>query len=466
MTRVTDIIDRITDRIDRGLLKTGERLHSVRVGAQEHGVSKNTMAEAYDRLVALGYLEAKQGSGYYVARMTRQRPAEQPLPHVAEAVDHVSLLREQLERQYSVRVGDGRPPPSWMEKLDSGGSSRLPRPAGGDLDHGYGTPWGYAPLRERIAVALAERAIKAAPEQILLTQGANHALDLICRQVLEPGDTALVDTPGYYPLFGKLKLARVTVAGVRRLADGPDLEDFAVKIAALKPKIFFTQSLAHNPTGGSISVAVAHRLLQIAAQHDVTIVEDDPFADVLPAAAPRLAALDQLERVIYVGTFSKTLSASLRVGYVAAGPALAQRLCDLKMLTVVSTSDYVERLVYALIAGGQYLRHLRRLKSRIESANEAALTALERVGMRVPVRPTGGFYIWGELPETLDEGALVRAAADRGIFLAPGSIFRTGRERAAPDAAAPRPALRINIAHATDPRFLAFIAEMTGTGGG
>lgn len=452
MSRVSDIVEKITGQIDRGLLKTGDRLHSVRAGALEHGVSKNTMAEAYDRLVAMGRLDAKQGSGYYVARAAKPRAEPHP-PHLAEAVDHVSLLREQLERHYSVRVGDGRPPPSWMERLEVGGHARLTRPVGGgDLDHGYGSPWGYAPLRERIALALAERSITAPPDRILLTQGANHALDLICRQLLEPGDTALVDTPGYYPLFGKLKLAKVTVAGVRRRHDGPDLEDFAAKIAALKPKVFFTQSLAHNPTGGSISIAVAHRLLQIAAQHDVVIVEDDPFADVLPASAPRLAALDQLERVIYVGTFSKTLSASLRVGYVAASPALAKSLCDLKMLTVVSTSDYVERLIYGLIAGGQYLRHLRRLKARIETASADALAALERVGVGVPVAPTGGYYIWGVLPAGIDETALVRAAADRGIFLAPGSVFSTGKvtdERS----------MRINIAYASDPLFLEFIAE-------
>ncbi|MCG5242389.1 PLP-dependent aminotransferase family protein [Azospirillum doebereinerae] len=452
MSRTGDIVDRITSQIERGLLKPGDRLHSVRAGAQEHGVSKNTMSEVYDRLVAMGRVEAKQGSGYYVARAAKPRVEPRP-PHLAEAVDHVSLLREQLERHYSVRVGDGRPPPSWLERLEVGAHARLVRPVGSsDLDHGYGNPWGYAPLRERIALMLADRSITAPPERILLTQGANHALDLVCRQLLEPGDTALVDTPGYYPLFGKLKLARVTVAGVRRRADGPDLEDFAAKIAALKPKVFFTQSLAHNPTGGSISIAVAHRLLQIAAQHGVLIVEDDPFADVLPASAPRLAALDQLERVIYIGTFSKTLSASLRVGYIAAAPALAQSLCDLKMLTVVSTSDYVERLIFTLIAGGQYLRHLRRLRARIETAGAQSLAALERVGIAVPAAPAGGYYIWGTLPAGLDEAELVRAAADRGIFLAPGSVFSTGK-------IADAVSLRINIAYASDPRFLDFIAE-------
>jgi len=180
-------------------------------------------------------------------------------------------------------------------------------------------PWGFLPLRERLALTLGERSIKVSPEQVLLTQGANHALDLVARQLLEPGDTALVDSPGYYPLFGKLKLAKVEIADVRRLSDGPDLDELAAKAANLKPKVFFTQSLAHNPTGGSITPACAYRLLQIAEQHGFYVVEDDPFADVLPAASPRLAALDQLERVIYIGTFGAVFRMRARMAWRMAG---------------------------------------------------------------------------------------------------------------------------------------------------
>lgn len=450
MTRVNGIVETITGLIEDGLLKPGERLLSVRAGALEHGVSKNTMAEAYDRLVALGVLEARQGSGYYVARV-RRPSAEQRSAHVAEAVDFVSLLREQLVQNYAVRIGDGRPPPSWMERFEVGSHLRfMSSSRHAASEHGYGNPWGFLPLRERLALTLAERSIKVSPEQVLLTQGANHALDLVARQLLEPGDTALVDSPGYYPLFGKLKLAKIEIAGVRRLADGPDLDELAAKAASLKPKVFFTQSLAHNPMGGSITPGCAYRLLQIAEQYGFYVVEDDPFADVLPAASPRLAALDQLERVIYIGTFSKTLSASLRVGYVAAKPALINTLCDLKMLTVVSTSDYVERIVYSVIATGQYLRHLRKLKARIEAATDEAVSTLGQVGIRMPIPPAGGYYIWGELPPGTDDLSLARSAAENSIFLAPGSVFT-------PEKALSSPAMRINIAYTSDPRFIEFM---------
>lgn len=458
VSRVQQIVETVIASIEDGLVRSGKRLPSIRMAAGDYGVSKNTMAEAYDRLVALGFLEARRGSGYYVNQVRRQ-PVEERQPHVVEALDLVSLLREQLDQNYAVRVGDGRLPSSWMEGSELGRhlwGSGVQR--SGEVNHGYGTARGFPPLRERIALSLAERSIKAAPSQILLTQGANHALDLIVRHLVDPGDPVLVDSPGYYPLFGKLKLAKARIIGVRRLADGPDLEDLAAKGAASGAKVFFTQSLAHNPTGASLTMSAAHRVLQIAARHGLYVVEDDTFADLLPATSPRLAALDQLERVIYVGTFSKTISASLRVGYVAAGQALLDTLADIKTLTIVSTSDYVERVVHDLFVSGQYRRHLQRLRARIEAATASALPKLERLGIGIPNPPSGGYYLWGELPDGIDESDLARRAAGQGIFLAPGTVFM-------PDRGTNRPAIRINIAHANDQRFLDFIRTYIDTYG-
>lgn len=452
MSRVDSIVAAVVAQIAAGTLKAGERVASVRAGAQQHGVSKNTMAEAYDRLVALGHLEAKPGSGYYVAA-ARPFPATQPSAHVVEAIDTVSLLREQLVQHYAVRVGDGRAPTSWMAQFDPvrhGGRGKAVRDA--ELDPGYGNPWGYRALRERIALSLVERGINASPDQVLLTHGANHALDLVSRQLLQPGDTVLVDNPGYYPLFGKLRLSNIRIVGVRRGQDGPDLDDLAAKAAACRPKVFFTQSQGHNPTGGAMSLPVCHRLLTLAAEMGFYLVEDDPFADIMPSNAARLATLDQLDRVIYIGTFSKTLSASLRVGYVAARQTLMNTLCDLKMLTVVSTSDFAERVVYNLIASGQYLRHLRRLKAHVEEAARDAYAALESLGLRMPFAASGGYYMWVELEPDEDEIQLAARAAQQGLFLAPGSIFR-------PDRTPGPAALRVNIAYANDPRFLAFMRE-------
>ncbi|MFG1346989.1 PLP-dependent aminotransferase family protein [Xanthobacter autotrophicus DSM 431] len=442
----------LTERIDRGLVRPGEKLPSIRSAFAAFGVSRNTLVEAYERLAATGRIEARPGSGFYV-RATRVPAAAPPAPTVVEAVDSVWLLREQLEQHYDVRVGDGRPPPSWMEGSEVGRYLKpINRPGTRPFPASYGSPFGFPLLREAIATLVSERAIAADPARVLMTQGANHALDLIVRTLVEPGDAVLVDSPGYYPLFGKLRLAKARTFGVRRTAEGPDAADLAEKAAATGAKLFFTQSLAHNPTGCSLTPAVAYRVLQVAERHDLTIVESDPFADILPPARPRLAALDQLERVIYVGTLAKTLSASLRCGYVVASPALVERLGALKMVTSVNSSGYVERIVHDLITSGQYRRHLKRLRGRVDAATASAQATLGRLRLPIFGPPGGGFYLWCALPEGMDDSALSRQAAERGILIAPGAVFSPGAEPHTP-------AMRINVAYVDDPRFERFMAE-------
>lgn len=454
MSRINQIVATVVARISSGQLSTGVRLLSIRAAATEYGVSKNTVADAYDRLVGMGHLESRPGSGYYVTT-TRYAPSPHRSRDVAQAMDTVSLLREQLVKSYKVRVGDGRPPAAWMEKFDLNRATSSTKTGDDtDLGHGYGNPWGLLALRKRIALMLNERTIHATIDQVLLTHGANHALDIVARHLLEPGDVVLVDSPGYYPLFGKLRFSNVKIVGVRRLADGPDINDLQEKAALYKPKVFFTQSLAHNPTGGSITLPVAHRVLKAASQHGFYVVEDDPFADILPPDSPRLAALDQLERVIYIGSFSKTLSAGLRVGYLAANPALTAAFCDLKMLTMVTTSDFVERTVLGLIATGQYVKHLRRLKSHVERATAQTILTMKGLGLVMPFKPSGGFYLWVEMDAHQDELKLAAAAAEERIFLAPGSLFLPD-----PEKTSCIPALRINVAYANDPDFVAFMRQ-------
>lgn len=459
-SRVAAIVQLLAQRIDSGQLRPGERLPSIRSALSAFGVSRNTLVEAYDRLAASGRIEARPGSGFYVMRTrTGARAPQAPAaPAVVEAIDSVWLLREQLEQQYEVRVGDGRPPPSWMEGSEVGRYLKpINRPGRRPFPASYGSPFGFVLLRESIAALLSERGIAVDPAQVLLTQGANHALDLIVRTLVEPGDTVLVDAPGYYPLFGKLRLAKAGTLGVRRTPEGPDVTDLAEKAAASRAKLFFTQSLAHNPTGSSLTPAVAYRVLQVASRHDMLVVESDPFADILPTVQPRLAALDQLERVIHVGTFAKTLSASLRCGYVVAGAAIIERLGALKMVTSVNSSGYVERIVNDLISSGQYRRHLKRLRGRVDTATAKAQAMLGRLELPIFGAPGGGFYLWCALPDGMDDSALSRRAAERGILIAPGSVFHPG---GGPHG----PAMRINVAYTDDPRFERFMAEQLAAG--
>ncbi|MEP4433652.1 MAG: aminotransferase class I/II-fold pyridoxal phosphate-dependent enzyme, partial [Hyphomicrobiales bacterium] len=221
MSKIEDVARTIEDAINDNLLKPGERLSSVRTAADQYHVSKNTIVEAYSRLSARQLIIAKHGSGFFVAdRSGLDQDKEEA---VVEAYDRMSLLRAQLTQQFSIRPGDGRPPPSWM-------NSALPKRINADSlfdkesdQGGYGNPLGHGQLREMIARRFATQGAPVSPNQIVTTFGANHALDLIIRRFLTQGQTVLVDDPGYYPLIAKLKLAKIKVIGVPRIHNGPDL---------------------------------------------------------------------------------------------------------------------------------------------------------------------------------------------------------------------------------------------------
>jgi DNA-binding transcriptional MocR family regulator len=448
--KIDFVINSILMQIQAGTLRPGERLPSIRDEAQRLGIGKNTVVEAYLRLVGQGVLQAKPGSGYYVVWTPEASTGPRALP-LAAATDRVSLLSEQLDRRLPVRPGDGRPPTEWLETSELRRYLSYQRFQEGDA---YNSSWGHAPLRARLCGALAERGISCRDDQLRLTHGANHAMDLIIRRDVKPGDAVLVDDPGYYPLLAKLSRAGAEAVGVARRHDGPDVADLEAKARTSGARLFFTQSLAHNPTGGSITFGTAYSVLRTAAEHDLLVIEDDPFADILPYTAPRLAALDQLERVIYLGTFSKTLAGSFRVGYAAAAPGLASELNELKVITAVSTSAHDERLIFQLVENGHYLKHLRRLRARASKATTESVEALEALGFTIRRPIGGGFYLWIDLPEHMGDPDLVHDAARAGIFIAPAINFSTSRD--------PAPAMRINVAYGADPQFLAWLRETLG----
>jgi DNA-binding transcriptional MocR family regulator len=450
-TRTQSVVDGIRKMIEGGALKVGARAPSIRQAAEEFDVSKNTVIEAYDRLVAAGLLMARQGSGFTVVDPPSDIPPLRP-SHVAEAVDIATLLRAQLEESFSVRVGDGRPPPSWTEEPEVRrrlGLYGLSRPGSED---GYGSAMGLMELRDKIARSFLGKEVRCGPNQVLLTFGANHALDLIIRYFLMPGDVALVDDPGYYPLFAKLTLAQVKIVGVARTEKGPDLDDLSLKIESERPKIFFTQSISQNPSGSSTTLASAHALLNIISKRQIVVVQDEPFIDLPNCKGIDLATLDQLQNVITVGTFAKTLSANLRCGYILSRPDTIASLAELKMLTTVNSSGHIERLVHGLLEDGRYRKHLNRLAGRIAKATENVVENLERRRLELFTAPTGGYYVYLKLPNGIDDIEYAKIAAREGLFIAPGSVFRVDRR-------SETAGMRVNVARADDVRFYDFLSR-------
>lgn len=437
--------------IGRRVYAPGARLPSIRSLATNLGVSRNTVIEAYDRLVTRGLARSQPGSGYYVEDgAVRQPAAGMANPRDAESVtDELwHLFREQND---TVKLGCGWLPDSWRESEDMAYAIRqtVRRDRSGLFD--YGTPLGSPSLRKALSRRLYSMDIEAPVNQFLLTSGASQALDLLVRLLLRPGDTVLVETPGYYNLFGLLKLQGIRMIGVPRTPNGPDVEALERLLETHQPKLFFLNGVFQNPTGSTISVATAHRILQLAERHDFNIVEDDIYADFQSSTTPRLAALDQLNRVIYIGSFSKSLSCSLRVGFVAAAPALIKRLVDLKMLTSITSSRFAEEVLAVMLDNGSYRKLVERLRRRLDRQLAQASRVLTTAGWQLFCRPSGGMFLWARWPGVEDATELVTRAAARGVSFSAGSVFT-------PDLAV-CPWLRINVSYVDDPRAMAFLTK-------
>lgn len=181
------------------------------------------------------------------------------------------------------------------------------------------------------------------PEHIITTVGATHALDIVSRTLLRPGDPVMVEEPGWAVEFARLAALGMRILPVPRRADGPDLEVMARYCEVHQPKLYVSVSVFHNPTGYCLSPGSAHRVLQLANQHNFHVVEDDTYSHIAPEHATRLTALDGLQRTIYVSGFAKILAPNWRIGYLAAPPNLVEPLLDTKLLATLTTPALLEK---------------------------------------------------------------------------------------------------------------------------
>jgi len=438
------LAERYAQRIRERLLLPGARLPSVRDCARQHGVSPHTVVAAYDRLQAEGLLEARRQRGFFVRELRETRPAPARTPRAATPrqapMDAAALIRGMFEADAARSPGLGTLPADWLDPtLLQSALRRLNDPA---LQLGYGDPSGDAPLRAALSQRLADLGIHAAPAQILTTNGATHALDLLVRTGFQPGDAVLVDDPGWGVLFARFMLAGLRLLPVPRTAAGPDFDTLAALAAQHRPRAYLTVSVLHNPTGHSFTLGDAHRLLRLADEHDFHIIEDDSYGFLAPEHAPRLAALDGLRCVTYVGGFSKVLTPAWRVGFLATAPERLAELTDAKLLGGLTSSPVLERAVALCLAQGRLRRHALRLRERLAAARQRVTTLAARQGFAWAAPPDG---LFGWLDVGVDTERLAQPLLDAGWLTAPGALFSATRR--------PGPLMRINMATSQDPAF-------------
>ena len=420
-----------------GRLRAGDRLPPSRALARELGVSRNTVGSAYERLAGDGLLDSRQGSGTFVspgdltpvtttdaATVSPLRPrsvwsrvrAPQPLP----------ADRNRFDFRLGLPDPELFPFATWRRLL----SHELRREAG---NAGYGSPAGHAGLRAAVARHVGtSRGLRAEPEQVVVTGGTQQGLDLLARVLLEPGDCVAMEDPGYPTarlLFESLGLRVVTVP--------VDDEGLVVSSLPDEARLVFTCPSHQLPLGMPMSLPRRRALLDWARDRDVAVVEDD-YDSEFRFGGHRLDALQSLDtsgRVIYVGTFSKTLGPGLRLGFVIAPTEIAEALASARFLSDWHSPPALQAAMARYIEEGFFARHLHASRTVYEERHDLLLRVLadDARGRLTAVPTSAGLHVTALLPRVLgpDEHAIAERASAAGLALYELGTFYAG----APDRA-------------------------------
>ena len=464
------LADRFGERIRSRLLAPGARLPSVRQCARQQGVSASTVVAAYDQLLAQGLVEAHRNRGFFVrnralanvsiAQVAINSIANQGAVQASRSgfeaqhvpVNATALIRGMfLGSSDKPQPGMGAFPPDWLETPFMLAAVRRVTSARAlqALSLHYGEPAGDSGLRQSLSQKLVSINVPASPQQIITTVGATHALDIISRTLLRAGDFVMVEEPGWAIEFARLAALGMRILPVPRGADGPDLAVMARYCELHAPKLFVSVSVFHNPTGYCLSPGSAHRLLQLANQHDFYIAEDDTYSHIAPEHATRLCALDGLQRTIYVSGFAKILAPGWRVGYLAAPLALVESLLDTKLLATLTTPALLEKAIAWCIDQGQLRRHAERIRTRLDGARARSVKLALAHGCSFATPPAG---LFGWVETGVDTDALAQRMLDVGYLLAPGALFHAGRH--------PSTLMRINFATTQEAAFWHLFAQI------
>lgn len=288
-------------------------------------------------------------------------------------------------------------------------------------------PLGYNGLREFLVEKLVQfRGVRAATEEVLITSGSNHAIDLMNEVLLEPGDTVLTEIFSYQGALNRLKRCQVRIIGIPLDDNGMRMDALAATLADLRqqgitPKYIYTIPTVQNPTGTVMSLERRREMLRLSQEYGVPIFEDECYADLIwDGEWPQsIRALDTSNHVLHIGSFSKTLSPSIRLGYVVAPAEVLSRLLACK---TDSGTGALGQLIVADYFQNHYEEHMDRLRASLRHKLDALIAALDKhFGSAIAYRvPCGGIFLWVKFPEHVDTLKLAAPALKEGIAFNPG----------------------------------------------
>jgi GntR family transcriptional regulator/MocR family aminotransferase len=434
---------RLRGAILAGQLPRGERLPSTRTLASELGVSRGTTVLAYEQLLLEGYLESRVGQGTSVSRrlpatllhQPAERPGEETAQPHAEAPLHLAPRAGKLQ---------GLPNLSRVEG-SSGGAFRGGQPALDLFPYElwarllarrarqslasfayYQPPAGFQPLREAIAAHIGiTRGVRCTAEQIILTTGTQGALDLAVRTLLTPGEEAWLENPAYFGARGALLAGGARLIPVPVDAEGLEVE--AGRTLAPAARLAFVTPSHQYPTGVTMSLRRRLELLDWAREAGAWILEDDYDSEYRFGGRPleALQALDRAGRVLYIGTFSKLLFPSLRLGYLVAPEELVEPLLTTRRFTDAHLPILEQMVLADFLHEGHFARHLRRMLLHYRRRRDCLYRELRtHLGDLLEVYvPQAGMELVGWLPPGKEDSRASELAAEAGVSVAPISRF-------------------------------------------
>lgn len=289
---------------------------------------------------------------------------------------------------------------------------------------------GLPELRSWIAQYMTDDGITTRPDQLLVTNGAKHAIELICRLLLDEGDSIVVTAPTYFTAIPIFKSFGVTFHEVGQDEEGLDVSELAslldrlVREGKQLPKFIYNVPDFHNPTSVTMSLARRQALVDLAVKHQIFVVEDSPYRKVRfeGQSLPSVKALDHHDLVFYVGTFSKLMAPGLRVGWIASSPALIARLIQLK--SDGGSCPLTQRTIIEFCRGGRLPEHIARVQATYGANRDRMVAAIRRELPEAAFTvPDGGYYLWLTLPAGISGDALTKRAGELGVTVIAGSKF-------------------------------------------
>jgi len=459
------IRDRIVALVEEGALRPGDRVPPTRVLANAVGVHRTTVVRAYEEARALGYLESRPG-----AYTTVRRRARPPATTAARGSQDESGLIDWVERATeavrNARQREWTPPssdasrdtidferlaadPSLVPAGDLRRSLKSVLARGGSGAFDYTEPAGWPPLRATIARRMRAHGVAVSADEILITSGAQQALDLVLRLLTRAGDRVVVEAPSYSMIHALLRLQGVEAVEIHMREDGMNLDELERVLDGDDAKLVYTMPNFHNPTGVTTSQAHRERLLDLCERHALPLLEDgfEEEMKYFGKAVLPIKSMDDRGLVLYVGTFSKVVFPGLRVGWIAGPREAVALLSSIQHGSCLAASTLAQAVAERFCRGGEFELHLRRIHRVYRRRMQTLLDGLDR---HLPpdvqwTRPCGGYTVWLTLPGgSAEERAWCDRLTEAGVKVMPGRAFFGSRST--------RAHLRLSIACVDEPR--------------